>query len=864
MNRSSLFVSPPFVLLRLSGLSADVLESQRAAVIAYRLQQHTDRQQAWASRIDPLLSDLFTVVKAMDAGKPQQQLQQLRRDLHNGRAVTHSKLETMRPFLNKALADSLFAYVQEGGDLTRYLTTTEHLYRQQALLARRAFQEAIDDASFGRGIAMSSLSLLRQRDTYQKKDPAKFCKDDYQIENGLLRYFTRTATKTTPFSTLTHVAMVSSQTDATVVETAAGVQSCVRLSVRVLGLLNELTRINRRLREQEPVLVNPSITITDGYLHYIRQHQEQVTCARLPISPALHWVVSARQRSLGYGSWVDNIRIRFRATPAEARQYIDKLLSLGLLNAAIPASPSDADWPLNLRDWLTKHYWLAPTFVNDLTRLLDALLATARTLATATAPQRAVLLQKAWDVLAERVARLPHPPSTDFWPLRPEELFFEDAIRPLAQAPAGVNDTTLIELTRDLMHHVSAAVLPTASPLATLFRALYDKTQTVPVVSFFEQYLSQPEVARPRATVPDSSRKLWESWAEQGRRGHTLHLRSEWLTPSSTTSTSEGVFWQAWTNRQGQTCAALHSEAGGFGRLYGRFLADFEPTCTETFRGLNQQAVGRVHLAEPTDGNYHNANLHPTLVGGAICTPGGHRPICPTKQTILLRDLFVRLGADGRELELWNRLTGQRVEVTDMGFQAARSKLYAFLCQFSANRSGGVDVFRSAINAWYARTCPGSGANRWPRIWLDNRLLIQRMTWHLPVGPATALPAHDDAFVFFRMTQHWQQENGLPDEVFVSLPHAPAPDDRKPQYIRFDNPLLIDLLRRLVRKAAQADHLMRVVEMRPHTSELPRVDGRPFAIEAVPQWYNSAAVNPADNALPTRESQHENYSLSMC
>lgn len=835
------FLTLPAVLLRVAGLSIDVLDGQRATAVTYRLGRYSLRKQAWESGKEQLLTDLFAVVKTMDVGKHQQRLQQLRRDLHNGRIVHGYDLESVLSWLPDALANRLQKYVQEKASMERYLVTTSHLYRQQALLARRSFQLAIGDASFGQGLALSSLSLLRQRAVYQRKDPTQFRKDDYQLENGLVRYFTRAATKTTPYSTFTHMSIASGCADfaADDLET----RSHVQLSVRMLGLLHELIRANRRLREYEPVSLNPSLTVADGHLHYVRQYGGQVACARLPINSALRWMIANRTPVITYSNWVSGVRTRFQATGMQAHQYIDKLLELGLLQRDMPVSATDSAWPVALRDWLVKHRWLTPSFTDNMIQLLDALLFSARTILTATAQQRATLLQKAHLLLTEWVSNLSESPSADFWPLRAEQLFFEDVIRPLNPASQQVDTTTLIKLTQQLTSHVSESCKPPVHSLANLFKQVYQSAQTVPFVSFFEQYLNQPIAPKQAVGVPECQRVLWESWAEQGIQGQTINLRSTWIPDALTHSRSEGVFWQTWINSRGEVCAALNNEAGSFGRMYGRFLPYFNPAFTHSMRHLNRKAAGDTWLVEPTDDHYHNANIHPTLLDGTILTPGGHQPQGTAGPKICINELVVRLSPDGSEVELWHPPTHRRIIAADMGFQSSRSTLYAFLCQFTPIKQSGVGLFCSVINHWYATKRPSPTDTVWPRIILDNQLIIQRQTWQLRVGPGTVLPPHDEAFTFFRLVQNWKQAYNLPNEVFVSLPHAASSDDRKPQYIRFDNPLLVDLLRRLIRKAANAENQLQVVEMRPDTSELTRIHGRPFAIEAVPQWYSI----PTDN-----------------
>ena len=842
------------VLLRVAGLSIDVLDGQRAPVLTYRLNQHELRRRQIVSRKESLLADLFTVIEHhCPAGKPQQRLQDIRRNLYNDRPVRDKDRLAVQPWLPDLLAHRLLAYVRDQQALTRYVNTTACLYRQQAVRCRRSFQAVVGDASFQRGLALSSLSLLRQTTTYRQTDPACFRRDDFQTENGLLRYLSRAATKTTPYSTLTHVATVPTGTGAGHPQQTDALRSHVRLSVRLLGVFDALLRVNRRLYEQWPVTVNPGAVVSGGYLRYIRQTDGQVACARLPVNPALNWVMSAGSLTGTYKTWSDRIRQRFHASGIQARQYIDKLIELGLLGCGSPVSAADPDWAVRLQEWLTRHRWLTPTFVETRLRLLDALLVTARMLPVATPAQRMLLLTKAHSLLAEHINKLAQPPACDFWPLRPEQLFFEDVTRPVQGPVPAADMNRLVDRTDCLIRHVASACAPATPPLTDLFRTAYSPTESVPLPVFFDYCLSRMDSLQEATLVPPAYQRQWEQWADRGLRQHTVHLRSEWIPDAPDTTGSQGVFWQSWTNQRGRLCAALNGSAGGFGRMYGRFLPYFSPSLTGEIADANRAASPGCLLVEATDDHYHNANLHPALLAGIILTPAGHVLPRPA-QSIRLNELVVRLSDDQQRLDLWHKPTNRRVEVVDLGFQAVRSRLYAFLCQFAPPSAPGTGPLCTVINQWYAGQQPTGAGLTWPRIVLEGRLIVQRRTWWLPVGKGTSLMPDEDAFTFFRATYAWQQCYQLPDEVFISLPDAPAADDRKPQYIRFDNPLLVDLLRRLVRKAETGGWRFKVVEMRPASGELTRIDGRPYAVEAVPQWYSDEPAVSKPEPLSVRVS----------
>ncbi|GAB3893889.1 lantibiotic dehydratase [Spirosoma agri] len=831
------------VLLRVAGLSIDVLDVLRTPVLTFRLDQYAHRRLQLIRRKEPLLADLFAVIEGVcPPGKPQQQLQQIRRDLHNDRPVRAKDMVQAQQWLPAAVLRQLMAYIDDRQRIERYMSTTAKLYQQQAMLGRKRFQETTGDASFQRGLALSSLSLLRQLNAYQQTNPVAFRKDDFQVEHGLLRYLSRAATKTTPYSTLTHLATMPVHAGRNDVWKAGQSRSHVRLSVRLLGVFDALLRGNQRLGERWLVTLNPAALVSDGYLSYVRQTNGQVACVRLPVNPALRWVMSMRNTTQTYKEWVDRIQQRFKTPGTEARQYIDKLIELGLLHHGLPVSAADADWAVRLHDWLITHRWLAPKFVDNQLGLLDALFTTARMLPMATPAQRLHLLPKVHGLLAERIGTLKQPPTTDFWPLRPEQLFFEDVTRPLHGNLPTPDTMPLVETTNRLVNHLASASIAPVSSLVDLFKETFSPAEHVSLTTFFGHYLSRPNAISQAVTVLPAVRQQWEQWAAEGRRQQTIHLRSKQIPDEPTRVMSQGVFWQSWIDNKGRLCAVLNELAGGFGRMYGRFLPYFGQSLTNELIKANQSVSSSdCLLVEATDDHYHNANFHPALLDGVILTPEAHVP-SSSERAIPISELSVRLSDDHQRLDLWHLPTRKRVQVGDLGFQADRSRLYSFLRLFAPVHDLSLNLFRSVINQWYEAQQPAGTVRIWPRIVLDQRLIVQRQTWWLPVGADASLPTEGDAFTFFRATHNWRHTHQLPDEVFVSLPAAPNTDDCKPQYIRFDNVLLVDLFRRLVRKAVAAGCLLKVVEMRPASDVLHRIDGQRYAVESVLQWYTTEST----------------------
>src|SRR5262249_42927666 len=118
------------------------------------------------------------------------------RDVHNLRSPDRFDLEKVR---------SLVPDLERYDRLTRSLKEAEarfaDCFEAELVRIRRRFQEAVTDEGFQNGVLLASPTLFDEIARYTRAEPEHPGAKARQVERSLLRYYTRTAVKTTPFST---------------------------------------------------------------------------------------------------------------------------------------------------------------------------------------------------------------------------------------------------------------------------------------------------------------------------------------------------------------------------------------------------------------------------------------------------------------------------------------------------------------------------------------------------------------------------------------------------------------------------------------------------------------------------------------
>jgi hypothetical protein len=101
-----------------------------------------------------------------------------------------------------------------------------------------------------------------------------------------------------------------------------------------------------------------------------------------------------------------------------------------------------------------------------------------------------------------------------------------------------------------------------------------------------------------------------------------------------------------------------------------------------------------------------------------------------------------------------------------------------------------------------------------PRVTFD-QLVVSREAWSFTASTLRFAWEKNEASVFFG-ARRWARVHGFPRFVFVKVQI-----ERKPFYVDFDSPIYVNILARMIRRAAQSspEAQIRIVEMLPDVNQ---------------------------------------------
>jgi len=492
-----------------------------------------------------------------------------------------------------------------------------------------------------------------------------------------------------------------------------------------------------------------------------------------------------------------------------------------------------------------------------------------------------------------------HQSSTYFY-FKPEQMFYEDTtldITPLADEQSLMEFIASLHGLLQQMRHFEGH-RDEQDKMRYFFIEKYGKDASVELMTFYEEYYREfkkpeaeflqqkeekEEAKKAAFTVPavKERQERNKAWLKQltallsqpttlksfvGVQGAVFQKSP--LPAGGKNGCSYGSFIQFYKEKkedgEEKLMGVLNASFPGFGKLFSRFLHIFDNSITDDMRKWNESLTGDSLLVEDCDASYFNANLHPPLMPYEVRIPGGHNSLPPGKQ-IPITELRVGPDETGKCLQLLHEPSQKRVYIFDLGFQGhkGRSQLFQLLEKFTLTEIlfpmplvNAADSLQHPDEKEEKEEKKGRKIRINPRVVYDDRLILRRKTWHIPREKLPYKISGESFWDYFLRVDEWRSELQVPGEVFVYVvdrfqtPNVNTDDaakgkrnqkvsrdDYKPQYISFNNPFLIDLLEKIIKRVPDS---LKIVEMLPNSRQLLKIGQGRHITEFTVQWYTQA------------------------
>ncbi|SHG14673.1 lantibiotic dehydratase [Pedobacter caeni] len=449
------------------------------------------------------------------------------------------------------------------------------------------------------------------------------------------------------------------------------------------------------------------------------------------------------------------------------------------------------------------------------------------------------------------------------------QLFYEDCYTTESEFLEKALITDFTKKADQLLSHLSPMDLlkTERQKMTSFFREHYPENTKVKVADFYHAYyfhIKKPEKEN-TATLSAKNSGEWVTAVNLKlaeltlNKPDSIHLDHLFFEPLSTGKMAENqyskaLFVQFYLKKQdareesqNAVFGVINSVLPGMGKVSGRFLPLFSPELSTDFLRYNSQLHPEILKAEINDASSFNANIHPSLLDHELALPGGNKSY-PENQQIQIDDLLISFNEKTNFLKLSYR--EKDIYTYDLCLESFynRSNLYQLMAHFNEEEKVFLPQFISLVDAHYLEPEEEQVEEilSLPRITYEKTVIIRRKTWRIKTDSIPVQQPSEPDYDYFIRINDWRLGHELPVNIFLFLRKKtffikPSlqknakkegfNDDYKPQFISFEQPLLIELFKRLLARAG--DYVV-VEEMLP---ELPTESQSEPVKEYLLHWY---------------------------
>lgn len=873
---------PPFFMLRIAGLPVEAAAPLRFGDTMTWADSVLDRERQLIAGQAPLTAALEAAVARARHDHLRRRLLDIRRAVFNRRLPRGSgSLDELSGVLGQ---DTVMKLRDWTGLRREYQADLE---RGAAVLATEIDQRRMQlrklgsDAGLREGLLLASPSLDRYLSRYLEGGPEALTKRERRQERSLLEYLYRMVYKTSPFSTLTAVALGSFEPESgSVLDVhvpGRPWRSHTRLNLAMLGRIGDALVASPSLLADLPVEVT-GWRLDHDRIRYVRRQRragdDDAAVTMDVLQEDLFYLVSGNFLADLLALAPPGSTIRFgelarqlhaadpqrRGLP-DVLRFLSHLVRLGLLT--VPALHLDSHHPDPAREFRDRIGRLDTPWSGELGGRIAALAAQADDYREAGLDKRRELLAGVREGLEGALRQLGRSA-----PVSPRTVLYEDVSLGEARVVAD-RDTWRDQLVPALgglsrLLPVFDLTLNNQIMAKGFFRARFGRGGVCTDLAqfthdfhldFYDHYLQynasrrtfdehneyirqqnwfhQPEIDALDNARLRLVRQMRAAYAALPPDADELVLDDAFVDgvaaelPGSLGDLDPRSFFLQIADAGGRPLGVVNRAYSGLTLLFSRFAHCFtgggDARLLDGLRAslAELQPEGAV-FAELT-GGYDTANLnaHPSVLPYELVCPGDVSFRAPGEQ-IAIDDLVITDDLIRDRLQLRSRRLGCEVIPVYLGFlmPLALPELQRLLLTFSYT-SMAVPDFWSGTD----QPLGGDPIRGHPRIRYRN-LIVQRQVWKAdPARMPQRGTSGSDAEWFLDWTR-WRREHGLPRWVFAT-PDMPAPGerpapgtpvpDRKPHFVDFEDYFSLTLLDHIVKAAGRR---LVLVEMLPDPSQL--------------------------------------------
>ncbi|WPV66364.1 lantibiotic dehydratase [Chitinophaga sp. LS1] len=823
----------PYSMVRHASLDHHLLDCWTHPHLTDEIQIQQEEQQLVSRLKEQVCEELFQKIPLVKNDKDRKKLITCKRQIFNGKQLSIELIEQIQTITKIPTLSQYFNNVQA---IHERHQQNNLQYDQFLANCRAHLQQIAKHENLLNGVLLSSPLLFEQLPAYINKHPSQHKHKESKLEFSLLRYITRMCYKTSPFSTFTYTGTMQLTESHKSSNQLNQVKSQLRLNNHLFGYLINILKWHPELNEYLLVNMNSTAVENAGRIKFLINFNNIESFQQINNSTVIQsiatYLTNKKERT------VLRELIHFIASQTDVpnhatiKQFLLTLCTVGYLELTAGISGIEENWSNALVQYFSPYRSLS-TKIDHLLQMLEHLHNCRLEYPALTPAERHRTLKLAAQIVnntlqaIEQQASFPdtssNPQQQAFqaaWfrhhDFSAREIFYEDAYTSDQESLPGDPVKNIIEKTELLMKLLAPANTKRTEKekMRTFFLSHYGRHKHIPVLTFYHDYYREIKKPEKESTPTPVGEDPWTRQIQAmlrtiiSRNEPVIRLTARDFPPTDIDSTqqSRGMFIQFFNSPgTNKIKGVINALLPGLGKVNGRFLSLFDPEQHYSFQSHNEALYPDYIKAEISDGSIFNANIHPPLLPFQIVLPGGHSAFHEDNR-IQVKDIEVGFDVEKNVLSLFTK--GKRLYAFDLCLETIsnRSNLYQLLSHFNPDNKPSLQfIYKLADDNIEMK----ENITLYPRITFEEDIVLRRKTWAIRKEFIPLQIQSESDYDYSLRLNNWRKQQQIPAYVFLFLRKRSkkgtggSNDDYKPQLIHFQQPLLIELWKKLLQRAGE-------------------------------------------------------------
>lgn len=793
-----------------------------------------------------LINLLFEAISNEKNNKIQNKLLNLKRDIFNHKNLTSYIAVLEENFNGTELYNFFLLYWNQLKTKRDLVLKGQQLYAEHANESLLQLQLIFRDPHLRNGILFSSEKL----DGVLSKKAEDFIKQKKKDIFSILKYATRSLTKTTPFSTFSKTFCLKRVDD--IFTSIEANQSVITINNFIFLYVKKLILSLPNVKIKFLVSVNSSMTEENGCYKFLVNIENNDSLTKIKQNPVCNYIKELVQdnNKIVFFDLMKIIAEQTEETWENTTHYLNELIKTGFLQLHFPVSIYDAQWHLKLTEHLKSDpdlndNQIIPMLISFLEKLEITRLSLLNNLVHHHRKFELTHILHAFNELKKTISV--HCPQLiihdSFNALSVVDLYYEDYFD--NQHSSALTDIDLlVEELKEMQSKLSVFNERQfyKQKLIEIIKTEFHGDTRISLISFFEIFCTRKDDIKAKleadfaALIQNKDSLIMQLLyaIDQCNANEVIDLKKV-LTSRHVELSTEGfgLYYQVCQDDNTSICV-INNESYGWGKNISRFLGFYNEAITHAVGKSVQEKFADCIIADVHDASVHNTNIYPKLTDYLIDIAGSEEDNRGYTK-ISLSELFI----DVCEENIY--LTWRNKKILPVHFSMEnierKSSLVKLLDIFSVSMVSNASTIRllgAALRNKFALTNEDTVVI--PRLLYGNTIVVERKKWlvkkSLFINRFAKKIGDEQSFHSYTEIIKWKNQIGLPDEVFVKMAAKPVFPKKlhKPQYVNFKIPLLVECFLSMIE---EADEIIEISEMLPSSTQIETTDNEKYVKEYI-------------------------------